>query len=481
MVNVSANQGSTQMHIMNMSRSKQAASTLSTIINPIKKILGLKKSSRGTNALFRAISAENWELVLSICESKPYKAEKWHNAVGFFDAHRSSKILPLHQACIFHPTVPAVKYMIQAYPMALRSKESGYGRVPLHIACHSNASIECIHELLFHYPAASIDRDLIGRVPLHYALSNGATTEIVEELMDAACNTYGSNANGRREICSVADFNGWLPIHVACFMGASPKVIALLVKAFPEGVGMATRKNSTPLTLLRGISISPQKRDELESILTKKKQQVKYGARISPARTNIDQVVRMSDETCSHGVTLEIDEDETSSLSSMEGTAATVRTGTTKHRHHSSTTPRKQLQFGVDTRPHDAPPPMQTRLGIGSALPPIHSPSLLPTHSAYGESSIVPITMSSMHQHQIERNASDYVSGSSNDNSYGNHTPDLMFPRNEGPVRRPVAMMNRIRSRTTSSMSRSSAASSQSSAAKSAPVFQPITSTAAFC
>mmetsp|Transcript_26351 Transcript_26351/g.39048 ORF Transcript_26351/g.39048 Transcript_26351/m.39048 type:complete len:477 (-) Transcript_26351:70-1500(-) len=476
MVNASANQGSTQMHIMNMSRSKSAASTISTLLNPIKKRLGLKKSSRGTNALFRAISAENWELVISICESKPYKAERWHNAVGFFDAHRSSKILPLHQACIFHPTVHAVKHIIQAYPMALRSKESGYGRVPLHIACHSNASFECIHELLSHFPAASIDRDLIGRVPLHYALSNGATKEIVEELLDAACQAYGSNANGRREICSVADFNGWLPIHVACFMGASPQVIAVLVKAFPEGVAMATRKNSTPLTLLRGISISPQKRDELESILTQKKKPVKYAARISPARTNIDQVARMSDETCSRGVTLEIDEDETSSLSSMEGTAATVRTGTTKYKT-SSTMPRKQLQFGGESRPHDAPPPMQTRLGVGSSLPPIYSPStLLPTHGAYDESPAVPTSMSAMHQHQIQRNESDHAS-----NGNGNHTPDLMFPRDDGPVLRPVSMMNRFRSRTTSSMSRSSAVSSESSAAKSAPVFQPITSTAAFC
>ena len=453
---------------MNMSRSRSAASTISTIWNPIKKKLGFKKSSRGTNALFRAISAENWELVVSICESKPYKAERWHNSVGFFDAHRSSKILPLHQASIFHPTVPAVKHIIQAYPMALRSKESGYGRVPLHIACHSNASLECIHELLSHYPAASIDRDLIGRVPLHYALSNGATEEIVEELIDAACQTFGSRENGRREICSVADFNGWLPIHVACFMSASTRVLTMLVKAFPEGVDMATRKNSTPLTLLRGISISPQKRDDLEAILTRRKQPVKFSSRISPARTNIEQVVKMSDETCSRGVTLEIDEDETSSLSSMEGTAATVRTGTTKNKTkkqlHS-----KQLRFGGDACRLQAPPdatppraPMQT-----TSLSP-----LLPTHSAYAESPN--LAMSSLPQRTVQ---SDHAS-----NPTCTSKPDMMFPPNEGPVRRPASIMNRMRgANSNSGMSKSSTVSSESGGMNSAPVFQAITSTAAFC
>jgi len=463
------------MHIMNMTRTRSAASTISTIFNPIKRKLGFKKSSRGTNALFRAISAENWELVVSVCESKPYKAEKWHTSVGFFDAHRSSKILPLHQACIFHPTVSAIKHIIQAYPMALRSKESGYGRVPLHIACHSNASLECIHELLSHYPAASIDRDLIGRVPLHYALSNGATEEIVEELIEAACHAYGSKANGRREICRVADFNGWLPIHVACFMSASAKVLTMLVKAFPEGVEMSTRKNSTALTLLRGISISPQKRDDLESILTQRKQPVKFSSRISPARTNIDEVARMSDETCSKGVTLEIDEDETSSLSSMEGTASTVRTGTTKNKTKNQLRINKQLQFGGDARKLKAPPddathphpqPMQTRFPRS----PIPASSLLPTHSVYGESPN--LSMTSLPQRAT------LPGHDSNPTS----KPDMMFPPDEGPVKRPVSILKRMRNATsTTGMTKSSTVSSESSAMSSGPVFQAITSTATFC
>ena len=456
--------GSTQTNIMNMSRSKVTASTISTILNPIKKRLGLKKSL-GTNALFRAISAENWELVISIAKSKPYKAEKWHNAVGFFDAHRSSKILPLHQACIFHPSPLAIRHIIQAYPYALRSKESGYGRVPLHIACHSNASFECIHELVSHYPAASIDRDLIGRIPLHYALSNGATQEIVEELINAASHTYGSKADGRREVCSVADFNGWLPLHVACFMGAPAPVISILVRAYPEGAKMATRKNSTPLTLLRGISISAQKLNELEAILSMKKQPVKFSARISPARTDIDKVVRMSDETCSKGVTLEIDEDETSSLSSMEATLATVRTGTKTNRNQALHNT-KQLQFGAEVYKIEAP--LHVPIANSSSRP-LTSSNLLPTHSVYGENPHVP----SSHR-RISSNLNKSISESPH--VQNNAAPDALFLSNEGSGRRKI---NKMRQKT-SSMSKSSLSTDSSTVNQNA-VFQSITSTAVFC
>lgn len=234
----------------------------------------------------------------------------------------------------------------------MQSKESGYGRVPLHIACHSNASIECIQTLVDHYPDAAIEQDIIGRVPLHYALSNGASFEIVALLLGAARNVAGSD--GYRILCSVADFNGWLPIHVACFMGASPEVLQLIVEAHPDGIDVKTKKNSTARGLLKGISMNEEKKEVLDSILMNRgnmnlvvghhrvhsmdtqvlsnsqhsagsgfRGRYKYASRVSPAKTNMEKVVRMSDETCSMGVTLEINEDETSSLSSLE----TSRTG----------------------------------------------------------------------------------------------------------------------------------------------------------
>lgn len=384
---LSREQHSTSSSVMNMSRTRSTASTISTFFNPIKRSLGFKKTSRGTNALYRAISSENWELVIAVSELKPYKAEKWHNAVGFFDAHRSSKILPLHQACIFHPTRDAISAIVQAYPFALQAKESGYGRLPLHIACHSNASFECICELIKSYPAASLERDSIGRVPLHYALSNGAALDVVEELFKAALQVSGDE--GHRYICSVADFNGWLPIHVACFMGASSRVLSLIVKSYPEGVTAETKKKSTPMALLNGISLSPKKKTVLEAILLRTRKS-KDTFTAASARTDIDRVVRMSDETCSRGVTLEIDEDETSSLSSIEDTS-TARTGGLKRNSN-------EVQFGCEPKKVDP----NSNVFSPSSRRSIASPSLLPTHDAYKQ------TIDVTHANQNKANVTAY-------------------------------------------------------------------------
>ena len=100
----------------------------------------------------------------------------------------------------------AITHIIQACPFALQSKERGYGRAPLHIACHSNASIECIQILVDHYPDAAIEQDVIGHVPLSYALSNGASFEIVTLLLGAARKVDGWE--GYSILCSMAHLNG---------------------------------------------------------------------------------------------------------------------------------------------------------------------------------------------------------------------------------------------------------------------------------
>ena len=93
-------QGTTQA-IMNLgvNRIPRTASNVSSAWRNARRSLNGRQSSRGscsrrskrssksrgTNSLFRAVSSENWELVISICEAKPYKAESWHSAPGFFD------------------------------------------------------------------------------------------------------------------------------------------------------------------------------------------------------------------------------------------------------------------------------------------------------------------------------------------------------------------------------------------------------------
>jgi len=335
--------------------------------------------SRGTNSLFRAVSSENWELVISICEAKPYKAESWHSAPGFFDAHRSSNILPLHQACVFHPPKQVLQQMIQAYPSATKQKESGYGRLPLHIACHSSASLEAIQVLLNQRPSAAYEQDAIGRVPLHYALSNGSTIELVQELLRAA-----SEAGGEQGVLSAtdsADFNGWLPIHVACHMNSSLEVLRALRDANPDGVEKSTKKGSTPLTLLRGLTLPEQRHMAMEAVLLGKEE-------VPPKPADLSKLADIGNETVqeSGGLSLDLNRSDASSLSSIDDTA-TVQTGTTKNtaKEQNRNNPvSSEISLKSSTKPKlikkRDKQSLQASLSLKSA-----SSAYLPTHSAYAE------------------------------------------------------------------------------------------------
>jgi len=335
------NSGTSQA-IMNMSNRSsnrnvsRASSTLSTVRRGIKSRASRSRAGsvnkpRGTNSLFRAISAENWDLVVELCVVKPYKAESWHAAPGFFDAHRSSTILPLHQACVFHPPKTALEHIIRAYPHATMCKESGYGRVPLHIACHSSASMEAIRALLQHCPTSSFEQDNLGRVPLHYALSNGSTIELVRELLISASEAGGTM--GLLGCVSATDFNGWLPIHVACHMCATIDTLRILVQAFPDGVNKTTKKGSTPLELVKGLAVPEPKRLQMEAVLqgTEENPPPKDDLkRSNNCVSNLDEIGSVS-VAQSREMKLDLDGDA-SSLSSMD-TAQTGLTGVSKGNH----------------------------------------------------------------------------------------------------------------------------------------------------
>jgi len=259
---------------------------------------------------------------VELCEQKSYKAESWHAAPGFFDAHRSSTILPLHQACVFHPPKIAISRLIRAYPHGTMAKESGYGRVPLHIACHSSACMESIQSLLMHCPASSYVQDNLGRVPLHYALSNGSTIDLVRELLISASEAAGTQ--GLIGCASASDFNGWVPLHVACHMCSSIDVIRLLVQAYPEGINAKTKKGSTPIALVRGLSVAEPKRLLMESVL--------LGTEIDPPpkddlkRRPEDRLILEDIGSVTVGdskeMNLDLDNDGGSSMSSMDDVSA---------------------------------------------------------------------------------------------------------------------------------------------------------------
>ena len=114
--------------------------------------------------------------------------------------------------------------------------DSQFKRLPLHIACQTNASVETIQVLLDRHPEGARTRDSLGRLALHYACSHSAPVDVVAALLKSF---VGGAAMG--------DKNGWTALHVACRVGESPEVINELIKAYPDGIAEKTNKGSTPL------------------------------------------------------------------------------------------------------------------------------------------------------------------------------------------------------------------------------------------
>ena len=197
----------------------------------------------GSSDLTTAIVREDWEAVKAECDAHPKSANSWSTRVGFFDGEHESHVLPIHSAVALCAPKCAVEALALAYPDGVKSKETSFKRLPIHIACQSHASAEVVSVLLSFYPQGAADKDCLGRLPLHYACSNGASVEVVEELLSA--NPWSASAE---------DIHGWLPIHVACHFGASTDVVKALMTANPDSIEARTEKGSTPMTLIRKIN-----------------------------------------------------------------------------------------------------------------------------------------------------------------------------------------------------------------------------------
>jgi len=188
-----------------------------------------------TSDLSKALASENWTRALSLVKSKPDTAKVWNGRPGFFEGIKHAEVLPIHEACANSETpIELIEAIIQAHPEGLQLKESAYKRLPIHIACRKNASIDVVTLLLEHYPDGALIADTLGRLALHYALSNGANDEVIGTLL----NKKPGSARG-------TDRRGWLPLHVACSVGASTKVIAMILEAYPEGSVIQTNRGTS--------------------------------------------------------------------------------------------------------------------------------------------------------------------------------------------------------------------------------------------
>jgi Ankyrin repeats (3 copies) len=214
------------------------------------------------NELSLALVVSDWKKATAIAKNSPAQAALWTKRAGFFEGVKQSYCLPLHEVCWSSACRAApldtVAAILAAHGAAARTRESAYGRLPLHCACrrpmssthststnkndddHPHYAAAVIALLLRAHPAACLVPDDLGRLPLHYALSNGADATIIHLLLRVS----PESARG-------VDAASWTPLHVACAVGASLGMVQALVHLHPAAAIMRTDKGSTPMQCLR--------------------------------------------------------------------------------------------------------------------------------------------------------------------------------------------------------------------------------------
>ena len=115
--------------------------------------------------LSKAITSEQWERVIQICQTRPSSAQTWTTRHGLFEGIKDASVLPIHEALVAGAPLEAVEALLSAYPDSVYCMESSYKRLPLHCACRKNAIVQVIELLLKSYADAALTADNLGRLP----------------------------------------------------------------------------------------------------------------------------------------------------------------------------------------------------------------------------------------------------------------------------------------------------------------------------
>lgn len=115
--------------------------------------------------LSSAITSEQWERVVQICNTQPTAAKTWTIRHGLFEGIKDASVLPIHEALVAGAPFQIIEALLFAYPDSVFCKESSYQRLPLHCACRKNAMLDVVDLLLQKYADAALTADSLGRLP----------------------------------------------------------------------------------------------------------------------------------------------------------------------------------------------------------------------------------------------------------------------------------------------------------------------------
>ncbi len=176
----------------------------------------IMSSSIQPSSIHLLLEARKWKDAEALLNSDPSTA---------FEIGSSFKALPLTVALMNHPPVWIVDSLIDANPVAVRSKNE-YGMLPIRVAIRGACSTDVIKALIRENPESVKCFGVSGKTCLHLACLYGFSVEVVEEII----RKWPEAAQWR-------DRDGWHPLHIACVKGDSD-IIQTLLDAYPNAAAM---------------------------------------------------------------------------------------------------------------------------------------------------------------------------------------------------------------------------------------------------
>lgn len=206
-----------------------------------------------SNKLLSLINRREWDRATSVARRSPTTARETCTIEGFFDGRFPSRVAALHLACALRAPPSVIQALYSAHPSAVGEVESTYGRLPLHLAVLNGIPTDSLHVLIKLYPQGAKVQDVHGRLPIHYACKGRSGQTVDSSRTDQSSLDVVIEKNvlnllrAYPDSVYVADFQGFLPIHVACRSALSRTVIRTLIRTAPDTILRQTSKGSTAI------------------------------------------------------------------------------------------------------------------------------------------------------------------------------------------------------------------------------------------
>lgn len=224
-------------------------------------------------ALYAAIGTKQWNIALRRLLEKPNEASMWVKNASE-DGQTVFRFLPLHIACLSGAPLLLITLLVQTYPNAV--KYNAMGKLPIHMACEVLADHRVVFLLLNSWPESLQARDEDGFTPIEIASEfeqcdeRNKIVQILTKKMECsvvktptALYSYIDSQNWTSAMMRLVEMpqesTTWvsfatkysevrfLPLHIACMLGAPFLLIKDLVESYPDAVRKKTTQGQLPL------------------------------------------------------------------------------------------------------------------------------------------------------------------------------------------------------------------------------------------